>query len=94
MFLTADLLKSWNIGRFPANLVTIMSSFLIKDRQVADRYAAAYQIVQQENSATNYVVDHSSETYVIDPQGKLVSRLPHAAPPQEILDAIRKVIKN
>ena len=63
-------------------------------REVADRYAAAYQIVQQEKSATNYVVDHSSETYVIDPQGKLVSRLPHAAPPQEILDAIRKAIKN
>ena len=32
-------LETWNIGRFPANLVTIMSSFLIKDRQVADRYA-------------------------------------------------------
>lgn len=63
-------------------------------REIADRYGAAYQIVIQEDSATNYVVDHSSETYVIDPEGKLIVRLAHAAPPQEILDAIRKVIKN
>jgi len=34
-----NCLKTWEIGRFPANLVTIMSSFLIKDRQIADRYA-------------------------------------------------------
>ncbi|MCU7837725.1 MAG: SCO family protein [gamma proteobacterium symbiont of Taylorina sp.] len=59
-------------------------------REIANRYGAAYQKVIQEGSATNYVVDHSSETYVIDPEGKLVMRLPHAAPPKEILAAIRK----
>jgi TolB-like protein/class 3 adenylate cyclase/Flp pilus assembly protein TadD len=32
-------IEAWNFGRFPANLTTIMSSFLVKDRQVADRYA-------------------------------------------------------
>lgn len=32
-------LKAWNFGRFRADLTTIMSSFLVKDRQVADRYA-------------------------------------------------------
>jgi protein SCO1/2 len=63
-------------------------------KKVADRYGAAYQIVIQEDSATNYVVDHSSETYVINPQGQLVARLPHAAPPQEILDAISKYRTN
>ena len=59
-------------------------------RELADRYGAAYQKVVQEDSATNYVVDHSSETYVINPQGKLVDRLSHAAPPAEIIAAIRK----
>ncbi|MDB4442359.1 tetratricopeptide repeat protein [bacterium] len=32
-------LKDWNIWRFPANLTTVMSSFFIEDRKVADRYA-------------------------------------------------------
>ena len=58
-------------------------------RELADRYGAAYQKVVQE-SVANYAVDHSSETYVIDPKGNLVERLPHAAPPADILAAIRK----
>ena len=62
-------------------------------KEVADRYGVAYQIVVQDDSATNYVVDHSSETYVIDPNGKLVERLSHAAPPAEILAAIKKYAK-
>jgi adenylate cyclase len=32
-------LKAWQIGYFPAELSTIMSFFLVKNRQVADRYA-------------------------------------------------------
>ena len=35
----AKSLKAWNFGLFPADLTTIMSSFLVKDRQVVDRYA-------------------------------------------------------
>lgn len=58
-------------------------------RELANRYGAAYQKVAQE-SATSYVVDHSSETYVVDPAGKLVERLPHGATPEVILTAIRK----
>ena len=34
-----ESLKDWNFGYFPADLTTIMSSFLVKDRQVIDRYA-------------------------------------------------------
>ena len=32
-------LKAWSFGNFPADLTTIMSSFLIKDRRSAERYA-------------------------------------------------------
>lgn len=62
-------------------------------KELAARYGVAYQKVVQD-SATNYVVDHSSETYVVDPQGQLVARLPHAAPPAEILAAIKKYSTN
>ena len=58
-------------------------------RALADRYGVAYQKAVQK-SVANYSVDHSSEIYVVDPQGKLVERLPHAAPPADILAAIRK----
>ena len=61
----------------------------IKD--IADRYGVAYRIVKQD-SAADYVVDHSSETYLIDPRGKLVEKLPHAALPDQILTSIRKYL--
>ena len=77
-------------GYFHHNIIGLTSTPEVI-REVADRYGAAYQKVVQD-SATNYVVDHSSETYVVDPQGKLVARLPHAAPPAEILSAIRKYL--
>ena len=32
-------LRDWNIGIYPATLTTVMSSFSIKDRKVANRYA-------------------------------------------------------
>ena len=34
-----ESLKVWDFGRFPPDLTTIMSYFLVKDRQIADRYA-------------------------------------------------------
>lgn len=58
-------------------------------KAIADRYGVAYQIVKQA-SETNYVVDHSSETYVVSPNGKLVEKLPHAALPEQFLAAIKR----
>ncbi|MCW9014540.1 MAG: SCO family protein [Gammaproteobacteria bacterium] len=56
---------------------------------ITTRYGAAYQIIKQD-SATDYVVDHSSETYLVDPDGKLAEKLPHAALPDQILMSVRK----
>lgn len=58
-------------------------------RELANRYGAAYEKVIHDSTG-NYSVDHSSETYVIDPKGNLVETLPHAMPPAGILAAIRK----
>jgi protein SCO1/2 len=58
---------------------------------IAKRYGVSFRLVKQD-SATDYVVDHSSETYVIDKQGKLQEALPHAALPDQILVTIRKYL--
>ena len=60
-------------------------------KELAERYGSVYRKVIQD-SATDYVVDHSSETYVVDGNGILVERLPHAAPPEQILSSIRKYL--
>lgn len=57
--------------------------------EVADLYGAAYRKVEQA-SETDYVVDHSADTYLINPRGELVEVLPHGSPPEQTVALIRK----
>ncbi len=58
---------------------------------IAARYGAAYHKVEGESQG-GYLVDHSSNTYVIAPDGSLHAILPHATPPREILDLTRRLL--
>ncbi len=59
--------------------------------RVAARYGVAYRAVNPETE-TNYAVDHSADTYLIDPQGHLVQRLPHGSSAETLLQAIRNLL--
>lgn len=59
--------------------------------ELAARYGAAYRKTDT-GSAFGYVVDHSSYTYVIAPDGKLVETLAHGTPPEQIVQAIRRLL--
>jgi len=58
---------------------------------VARQYGASYA-KQRPNAEGQYTVDHSSVTYVVDAAGKLSARLPHASPPQAIVQAVRPLL--
>lgn len=58
---------------------------------IAQRYGSVYRKVESE-SEEDYLVDHSSNTYVVAPDGSLHTALPHATPPQQILDVTRKLL--
>lgn len=51
-------------------------------------YGAAY--ARQDVGSAGYVVDHSSWTYVVAPDGRLVGRLAHATPAAEVAAEIRR----
>lgn len=55
------------------------------------RYGAAYQITALD-SAVGYVVDHTSETYLVDTKGNLKKALPHATDPADIAEEIRRLL--
>lgn len=59
--------------------------------EVARRYGASYAR-KEIAGASNYVVDHSSLTYIIAPDGRLVGTLPHAAPTAAVVAAVRQQI--
>ncbi|HJW26253.1 MAG TPA: SCO family protein [Rhodocyclaceae bacterium] len=56
---------------------------------VARQYGVFYAKHKSE-SAAGYVVDHSSETYLIGPDGSLLGRIPHATAPDQVAAEIRK----
>lgn len=57
--------------------------------RVASHYGAAYRAAQPEGSGA-YLVDHSALIYLVDPEGRLVETLNHAAPAEHILAAMRR----
>lgn len=56
------------------------------------QYDAFFRKVEMENSAMGYTVDHTATIYVIDQAGKLRELVQHAVPPQQLTDAIRKLL--
>ncbi|MCU7853292.1 MAG: SCO family protein [Candidatus Thiodiazotropha sp. (ex Monitilora ramsayi)] len=57
--------------------------------EVAARYGVAYRAVKP-GTETNYAVDHSADTYLVDPEGKLVLQLPHGTTAETLLARIRE----
>lgn len=57
--------------------------------EISKRYGVVYAKVDTPNNGTNYAVDHSAFTYVIDQTGKLKSQLPHATSPEQFIKTIK-----
>lgn len=59
---------------------------------VGRRYGIFYAEQKVATAGDGYVVDHSSETYVIGRDGRLLGKLPHGAPPEQVVAEIRKIL--
>jgi protein SCO1/2 len=60
--------------------------------EIAKRYAVFYARQAVVTAGGGYVVDHSSDTYVLGVDGQLVSKIAHAAPPDQVAAEIRKYL--
>ena len=56
-------------------------------REIAARYGVYYRHTEVD-SALGYVVDHSSSTYLIGPNGTLLAIHPHGTAPTELIKAL------
>lgn len=59
--------------------------------RIAKLYGSAYRMVESD-SAMGYIVDHSSNTYVIDKTGKLRYTLTHGTPAEKIVSTVRELL--
>ncbi|HSG22008.1 MAG TPA: SCO family protein [Azonexus sp.] len=58
--------------------------------EIAKRYGVFYARQKVETAGGGYVVDHSADTYVVGPDGQLLSKIAHATPPDQVVAEIRK----
>lgn len=58
---------------------------------IARRYGVVYAVQKVEGDA-GYVVDHSTDTYVVGGDGRLLGRIAHATPPDQVVAAIRRYL--
>jgi protein SCO1/2 len=75
-------------GYFHPNITGVTGSHAAL-AAVTARYGAAYRRTEV-TSAAGYVVDHTSVTTVVAPDGRLVEQLIHGTPPDEVAAAIRR----
>ena len=61
---------------------------------VARRYGVFYAKQKVATAGDGYVVDHTSDTYVVAPDGRLVGRIAHATPPDRVAVEIRKRLQS
>lgn len=60
--------------------------------QVVKQYGSFYRIVEMNDSAMGYAVDHSSRIYLINTKGKLYKPLSHNSSPADVLLEIRTLL--
>ncbi len=60
-------------------------------KQAASQYGAFFSKVQS-NSAMGYLIDHTSQTYMVSKDGKSVTILPHDMTPADVVDNIRQAL--
>jgi protein SCO1/2 len=58
--------------------------------EIAKRYGVFYAEQKLEMSGGGYVVDHSSDTFIVGRDGLLVGKMVHATPPEQVVVALRK----
>lgn len=61
--------------------------------ELARRYGVIYASQQVATAGQGYVVDHSSDTLIVDPAGRLAGKIAHATPPDQVAAALRNFLK-
>ncbi len=87
---TPELLKQYT-GYFHPN-ISGLTEKPEKIARIAKSYGVRYQRTKLDGSALGYVIDHTSNIFLIDPSGRLKTSYPHNEDPDTILAQIRSLL--
>ncbi|WP_311568213.1 SCO family protein [Photobacterium arenosum] len=80
--------KSAQYAQYFHKDITGMTGTMEQTQLLAKKYGVLYMKTQQEDSALEYSVDHSSYFYLLKPDGTLLEKVPHTLNPNILVDAI------
>ena len=87
---TPELLKQYT-GYFHPN-ISGLTEKPGEIARIAKSYGVRYQRNKLDGSALGYVIDHTSNIFLIDPSGRLKASYPHNEDPDTILAQIRSLL--
>ncbi len=83
---TPDLLAEY-VNRFDPSFYAMQGDEVTLARISAD-YGLFYEIQRTDPASTSYLVDHTTPSYLIDPEGRLVAIFSFSATPEAIAEFI------
>lgn len=89
---TVEVMANY-VSNFHPKLIGITGTKEQIDR-IAKAYKVYYQVVENEDSALGYQVDHSGFLYLMGPDGKYITHFPHNVSEQDLATALRSHIAN
>ena len=89
---TPQALEIFSQGFHP-NIIGLTGTSREQVDKVARQYGAIYEKVALEDSAMGYVIDHSSIIYLLDREGIVRYRVPHAESPEAIAQYLRELLE-
>jgi protein SCO1/2 len=87
---TPDRLKEYAEFFHPSIVGVTGSAEVVAE--AAKRYGVFYAEQKVATAGDGYVVDHSSDTFIVAPDGAVVGKIAHATPPDQVAMAIRKYL--
>ncbi|RJX69755.1 SCO family protein [Vibrio sinensis] len=70
-----------------------LSAPLEVTQPLAHRYGVIFRKTELENSELKYTLDHSSYFYFLQPDGTLITKVPHTLSPAPLVEAIQSLNK-
>ena len=87
---TAEVLREY-VGLFDKDLIGLTGS-LEQVAQTAKAFGIYYKKVLNPDSATDYVIDHSTIIYLIGPEGHYIKHFRQDVDPTRLAATIRKIV--
>ncbi|MCU7810048.1 MAG: SCO family protein, partial [Candidatus Thiodiazotropha sp. (ex Notomyrtea botanica)] len=88
---TVKVLKKY-VQYYDKRLIGVTGSSEMVDR-VADQFKARYEkVVEDASDPTMYLMDHTASLYILDPDGRFLTKFAHGIEPEILAQQLRELL--